>query len=270
MRTVSLSPLTVLPCSPLEHLRAAADAGFQTVSLRIFPVMDTDVDVLSDASLMGGIEQHLKELDLAVFDVEVVRVTAETDVGALSRALDFAGRIGAQRFAVTSGTPEDHANEDQQHLVDTFGRLTQAAATRGVGVMLEFIPFREINSLPNALDVVRAVNHPGLGVTLDALHFFRSGGTVDQLAGVDATLLACAQLCDGPAKAPSDLPREARYGRLYPGDGEFPLHDFLAALPDTLPVSVEVPGRQAEMSVTDRAHAAAVATRRLLDLTATR
>ena len=43
----------------------------------------------------------------------------------------------------------------------------------------------------------------------------------------------------GPASA--DAVREARAARLLPGEGELPLRELLAALPDGIPVAVEAP-----------------------------
>ena len=101
--------------------------------------------------------------------------------------------------------------------------------------------FREIQTLQDAVRVVSAANSPNIGITQDALHFFRSGGTVADLEAVDPTLFGCVQLCDGTKEAPADHVQESRYGRLYPGDGNLPLRSLLAATPEELPVTVEAP-----------------------------
>ena len=98
----------------------------------------------------------------------------------------------------------------------------------------------------------------GGGLLLDALHLRRFGGTLEQLRSLDPGLLSYAQLCDAPLAPPNGLPRprklprgqstdgtdlqlESRAMRLLPGDGELPLAEFLAALPEGMPVSVEAP-----------------------------
>ena len=76
------------------------------------------------------------------------------------------------------------------------------------------------------------------------------------------------QPCDARATRPSDadIPLEARSGRLYPGDGELPLRELLAALPAGIPLSLEAPSqRHAVLSVTERASLIAAKTRRLFD-----
>jgi sugar phosphate isomerase/epimerase len=255
---LSLAALTLLPCSPIEQIEVALKAGFDGVSLRLLPVMDTDVDVMADSVLQRDIEQALADSGLKVFDVEVVRATPETVVKDLLPVFEFAGSIGAQRLAVTSGTVEEYGSENQITVLRRLEELCVAGSRYDVGVMLEFIPYRGIASFGQALDVVHAVGHPGLAVTVDALHFFRSGGAVDQLAQTDPALLACAQLCDAPAAPPADLPLEARYGRLFPGEGGLPLDDFVGALPHGLPVCVEIPAaNHGGMSILERARRAA-------------
>lgn len=62
------------------------------------------------------------------------------------------------------------------------------------------------------------------------------------------------------------LPNEARTGRLYPGDGALPLHDFLNALPADLEIECEMPRTDyADLPAAEQAKRAAQATRAFLD-----
>ena len=68
-----------------------------------------------------------------------------------------------------------------------------------------------------------------------------------------------------PADA-SGLIREARTGRLLPGEGVLPLAALVAALPDTVALSVEAPCRAtAGLPALERAQRAHRAMRALLD-----
>lgn len=265
MRRLSLSPLTVLPCSPLEQVDAALDAGFDAVGLRLVPVLATDVDVTSDVKLQCALERRLAATKLPVLDIEVVRVDPDLDVAGVTPLLEFAGRLRARWLAATSVARAHYREEQEPAVVRRLAELCEAAARYGMGVMLEFMPSRGIGTLEHAVRVVSAVEQPNLGITVDALHFYRSGATPGALADVDPNLLACVQLCDGPTTAPKDLAEEARYDRLYPGEGEFALTDLMSAVPHDLPVSVEAPSRsRAHLSLSDRARESARAARRVL------
>jgi sugar phosphate isomerase/epimerase len=260
--------MTVLPCSPLDQIDAAVDAGFDAVGLRLIPGMASDIDVMSDMRLQQAIARRIAATRLDVLDIEVVRVTPETDVAAVAPVLEFAGGLGARWLTVTSAAVDSYRPAEEPVVVQLLSELCKAAARHGMGVMLEFMAFRGISTLGDAVRVVTAVGCPNLGIVLDALHFFRSGGTVSALDEVDSRLLACVQLCDAPRTAPADLASEARRERLYPGEGELPLRELMSALPRDLPVSVEAPSRsRAHLSVSERASESARWTRRLLGTT---
>jgi sugar phosphate isomerase/epimerase len=256
-REISLSPLTVLPCTPLEQIEAAVEAGFRTVGLRLVPVMDSDIAVLEDPSLMRAISDRITATGLAVLDVEVTRIGPGTDVADLEPLLEFAGSLGARWLAVTSERRGEYRAEDENLIIKKLEALATAAERHGVGVMLEFMAFRGIATLGDAVRVVTAVARPNVRICLDVLHLFRSGGSVDALRALDPELIACAQLNDAPLTAPADLAREARFDRLLPGHGELPLRELVASLPQNMPLAIEVPSAaQSGVSPADRALAA--------------
>jgi sugar phosphate isomerase/epimerase len=111
-------------------------------------------------------------------------------------------------------------------------------------VCLEFAIYTGVRTLADAARVVRKCGHANASVLIDALHFSRSGGVPSDIAGIDAALFRYAQICDAAAVIPGepgDLIREARTGRLLPGEGALPLRELVAALPATIPLSIEAP-----------------------------
>jgi sugar phosphate isomerase/epimerase len=265
MRTLSLSPLTVLPCSPLEQIDAAVQAGFDAVGLRLFPVTAADIDIMSDMATQHAVEERIVEAGLKVLDIEVVRATPQTDVDSIIPALKFASRLGARWLAVTAASLESYDPADEPLVVRCLADICRVAEHNNMRVALEFMAFRGIQSLDDAMRIVEAVGHPALGVTIDALHFFRSGGTTAALADIDPQLLSCVQLSDAPRAVPADLVNEARQNRLYPGEGQLPLFDLMSVLPRELAVAVEVPTRDRErLSVLERAVKGAQSSQKLL------
>jgi sugar phosphate isomerase/epimerase len=262
---LSLSPLTLLPCSPLELIDAAQDAGFDAVGLRLFPVMPTDADVMGDRGLQKAIQQRLSTSGLQVLDVEVVRISPETDVAALRPSLQFAADVGARTFAVTAPLRNDYKPEDEPGTVQLLRDLCDVASQYGIKITVEFMIFRGVGTLEEAVRLVNLVDHPNLGICVDALHLQRSGGTPESLGAVESSLLSCFQICDAPAEAPQDVQREARFGRLYPGEGALPLSRILDVLSPDIPVAVEAPAfAHADDSLEKRANDVARRTRAIL------
>ena len=73
------------------------------------------------------------------------------------------------------------------------------------------------------MSVVRQIGRPNTSILVDAMHLFRSGGTVAELADVDPDLLGYIQLCDAPRIGTGEeYYKEASFERQPPGQGELP------------------------------------------------
>jgi sugar phosphate isomerase/epimerase len=116
------------------------------------------------------------------------------------------------------------------------------AGARGLLATLEFLPGLSIGNLSTALEAVRHVAMPNFRLLLDAMHVFRTGASAAEIAALDPNMIGYVQLCDVPliSRFP-DYSEEARHYRLAPGQGELPLLDFLAAIPTSCIVGLEVP-----------------------------
>ncbi len=184
---------------------------------------------------------------------------------AARRLIEIGGALGARNVLIVSANPNLDETKHQ------FAALCECAARAGMRAVLEFLMIAEVKTLAQALEIVTDVDHPAGGVLVDALHLARCGATPVDVARVAPARLPYAQLCDGPATLPArDYATylvDALDGRVAPGEGELPLRELLAALPDELPLSLEVRSkryRDAYPDPVDRARAVFTATRRFL------
>lgn len=255
----------MLNAHPLELIEAAAAGGFNYCGIRLVAPMATDkiVDVVSDAGLVRQIGQRLQATGVRLLDIEAIWLQPTTDVQRLLPALEVGKELGAQHVLVVG------YDSDRSRLLDNFTRLCEAAARLQMNVGLEFITYCSIGTLDQALSLVKDSQQPNAGMLLDALQFFRSGATCDQLKAVDPSLLRYLQICDGPLAGPvslEDRRREARTARLLPGQGELPIADLIKAVPMDVPLSVEAPTLAlAALPFNEQARIAADVTRRFLN-----
>jgi sugar phosphate isomerase/epimerase len=156
---------------------------------------------------------------------------------ALKRAIDLTVELGAPMVVCTCTDP----NHDRW--VDLAASYCEAANEANLKIALEFAPFSEAKSLDVGCNLMERVGASNLGLLVDSLHLARSGGKPSDLRKVDPGKIFVVQLCDVLAKSPStdQLLYEAINSRLYPGDGELPLYDFLDALPAGVEIECEVP-----------------------------
>ena len=254
MRSLSLAALTVLDVSPPEHVRIAALTGYSHVGIRLLPATpdDPDYDMLGDTPTVRETLAALRDTGIRVSDVEIVRLTPDFHLDALRPFLETAARLEAQQVLVAG-------NDDNLHrCADNLARLAQAGEAYGLTMNLEPMPWTHLPTLASAQKLIAASGQHNVGILVDAIHFWRAGESLDALRALAPQQLNYMQLCDAPARIPTDtgeLIYQARCARRVPGEGELDLRGLLAALPPTLPVSLEVPldGAQGALPAQQRA-----------------
>jgi sugar phosphate isomerase/epimerase len=235
----SLAHLTVLGTTPLELIDIAAAAGYDYASIRATPVAPGErvTPLAGDPSMVRQVVHRLADTGVRVLDVELARIGPDEEPDRYVTVLEAAAEVGAQH--VISQLPDP----DRGRATDRFGRLCDLALGYGLTVDLEFPSWSDTGDLAAAAAVVRGVGRANAGILIDALHFFRSHSSLDELAVLPATWFHFVQLCDAPATVPSSVDgviHVARSARSLPGYGGLPLPDLLDLLPAG-PYSLEVP-----------------------------
>jgi sugar phosphate isomerase/epimerase len=262
MMALSLAHLTVLEVAPPALFGLAAEAGYTSVGIRILPAAPGAVCYPLDRPTVIHWRRRMADAGVGVHDVEFVPLTPEVRIDEYRQTLALAAELGAHRLNVSGDDP------DTGRVAERFGLLCDLAAEVGIGVDLEFMRFRVVGNLPQALDVVTRAGRTNGRLLIDVLHLFRSGGTAQMLADVPVRWIGSVQLCDAPRRDPTDahIVEEARQGRLFPGEGELPLLEYLRAMPRDVCLSVEVPTGSSHPGLTpaERAARAYAGSRRLL------
>ncbi|MGE8059653.1 sugar phosphate isomerase/epimerase family protein [Pseudomonas sp. NPDC089547] len=256
MNGLGVAHLTALELPPSVLVRQARCAGFSAVGLRLHPVMPGALGypVAAGSQAMRELRAVLAGEGVRVTDIEFVSLTPQTRVADYQALLAAGAELGAASLTV-SGDDDDVAR-----LTGNFAALCEMAHGHGLRVDLEFMRWRPVATLQQACAVVTGAGQHNGGVLVDALHLFRSGGQVADIAAINPHLLRAVQLCDAPLLAPAHelIIPEAREGRLLPGQGQLPLAALLAALPGDVCISVEVPS--AGLPAVQRLQAAAQVT----------
>ena len=237
---LGLGHFTFLDLSPDALIRLAARTGFAFVGLRLHPVVPGGLayEIPAGSDAMRKTCALMRGEGVGVYDVESVVLDEAFEPRRLEPVLASAAELGAARLNVCG----DDTN--RARLVDNFARLSEVAALHGIGIDIECMKWRTVNSLAKCVEVVEAAGADNAGVLIDALHLDRCGGTLADLEVLAPHLVRSAQLCDAPALPPESIEAviaEARGGRLPPGQGGLPLAALVAALPDHTTFSVELP-----------------------------
>jgi sugar phosphate isomerase/epimerase len=261
---LSLAALTILDAGPAGQIRAAAEAGFKSVGLRLMPLLDTDQRIAGDERAQREIEELLRSTGLAVLEVGVFPIKPEMDWPAIEKVIELSGRIGARHLVCPV---EDR---DLEQRAGSLARLCDLASHQGLDALVEFNPYSACTNLGEAVELVGRAGRANAALVVDALHLSRSGGGPEDIAGVRPDLLRLVHLCDAPppptgTRSIEDLRRESRTARLLPGEGSLRLDRLLEVLPADIGISIEAPSAaHAHLPAAERARRALDATRALM------
>lgn len=237
--TLTLGYLTCFGASQVEVVEAAAAARFTSVGLRIEARRTGDTfehSIAHDRRRLREVRQRLADLGVGLSSVIGRSLEPGTTDEDLRRLVDAASALGSRQLLVNGH------DADEARLGANLAALAAHARDAGMKVGVEFVSFHSIRDLPQALRLVTGTGADSVGIVVDPLHLARSGGQPSDVANVPANRIAWAQLCDAPAVIPPTLElllAESRGGRLLPGEGELPLHEFVDALPPGCEIEVE-------------------------------
>lgn len=254
MRSLSLAALTMLDVPPPEHVRIAAQTGYTHVGLRLLPATpdDPNYDMLGDTPTVRETLAALRDTGIRVSDVEILRLTPDFNLASLTPFFETAARLEARQVLVAGN------DDNLQRCAENLAQLAQTGAAYSLTMNLEPMPWTPMRTLADAQALIAASGQRNVGILVDAIHFWRAGESLEALAALPPQLLNYMQLCDAPALTPGDnqeLIYQARCARNVPGEGGLDLHGLMAALPASLPISLEVPlaGAQGALSAQQRA-----------------
>jgi len=248
-----MSYLTAPMRTPDLSVGVAAAAGYQHVGLRLGPVArgDSASPMVGNADMEAACRKRLDDHGMSVIEVEGFTISDEFDARAHLSVIEAAARLGTPTLLAVADLRGRIALDE---LIACIGRLHELAVRCGLRVAFEPIAHRVGGSLQEAL---RVAMETGAGLALDMLHLDRMGVTPAQVAGIDRSRIHAIHLCDAPT-APPDLDTMIRHSaaeRELPGDGVLPIRPYLDALPDDLPLSVEIPCEHKRGSSTPLARA---------------
>lgn len=173
---LGVTAIEVAPTKLWPDLLAVTDAEIDSV--RRFWT-DRGIDIVAAQSLLFG------RPDLLLFDSGEVRARA---FNSLAHVVRICARLGAG--ALVFGSPKNRRIERtppeiaRDIAIDFFGQLGEVAEAAGTTVVLEANPPQYgadfIIRAAEAIDLVRAVNHPGFRLHLDTACMYLAGDAIRQ------------------------------------------------------------------------------------------
>lgn len=232
--------LTVQGLGPVEHVTLAADLGCTAISIGLVPPSANPHNyalwsLREDPVLRRELKAALRDRGVAISTGEGLDVSTKIDASQRAADMDMLADLGV--FAINAGD----MGIARGRAFDQMAVLCEMARERGMDFSVAFSPLFTLSCLADALDAVRHIGEHKASVLIDTMHFFRSGGTVRQIAELDPPLIGHVKISDAPRKSTGDYRQESMTGRMIPGEGDLPLREFVDALPRGKVLGLEVP-----------------------------
>ncbi|WP_206240899.1 bifunctional sugar phosphate isomerase/epimerase/4-hydroxyphenylpyruvate dioxygenase family protein [Novosphingobium terrae] len=212
-----------------EKLVAAAGAGFPGVEI-------FEADLIGSSLSPTEVRKLLEDLGLTCDLYQPFR-DFEGMPGALrarafdraERKFDLMGELNTNRILVCSNC-QPHSLGERQRIIDDFAELGERAAKRGILVGYEALAWgRHIYDHRDAWEVVKAVDHPSIGIILDSFHSLSRRIPNASIADIPGDKITYVQLADAPLLE-MDLLYWSRHFRNLPGQGGLDVAGFVAEI----------------------------------------
>lgn len=212
-----------------DKLRAIADAGF--AGAEIF-----ENDLLSAPESAAEIRAMMADLGLACTMFQPFRdlegMPAELRDRAferMKRKFDVMDDLGTDLVLLCSNCSAQ-AVDDRQRMLDDLHAIGEIAAAHGKRIGYEALAWgRHVNDHRDAWALVRDVDHPSVGLVLDAFHSLARRIPSASIGDIRADKLFIVQVADAPYLDMDPL-NWSRHFRCMPGQGDFPLAEYAAAI----------------------------------------
>jgi sugar phosphate isomerase/epimerase len=243
MRELSLEFLTTPEVGAPKQIELAAEYGCSRVGLLVQPMRPFPFfDLLRDSKARRETRNRCIDLGVKVDVTDAFNIQPETDPESFRQAIESSAYLGSEWINVIARDP------DESRLLDSFGGVCEIAREYGVKVSTEISRRFVHDNLPNTVRFLKKLGDPDAKITVDSMHFFRFDGTIAHLRE-HLDWIARVQLCDGAANVPvEEQLTEARTRRLPPGDGVFPLQEFVDVLPPEIVIGIEIPNQYMELA----------------------
>ena len=225
-----------------EKLEAIAAAGFKGVEI-------FEADLLSFNGTPREVARMVEGLGLEVLTFQPFRdfegMPEPQRARTLARAerkFDLMGELDCRQLFVCSNVSPDSLGGIERAAADLH-ELGERAAKRDIRVGFEALAWgRHINDYRDAWEVVRRADHPAIGIVLDSFHIFSRRTDLKPIRSIPRDKIFLVQLADAPW-LDMDVLQWSRHFRCFPGQGEFPLVDFMQTVLTTGydgPLSLEI------------------------------
>ncbi len=227
-------PSEVSPIDFRERVETASKVGYRGIGFG-------HADILSVADRLGFATMKRILDDNGMTYVEVEMITDWFTDGAKRRRSDTvradllhaAEQLGAWQIKIGGDFDNDGANDwPMEDMIRDYAVLCRQAADAGTRLALEILPFANLRTIDQGLELMGGADADNGGILLDIWHMVRGGIDFEQIRRMPKAAIAWIEINDARPEIEGSLFNDTINCRELPGDGFFDIRGFLQAVLD--------------------------------------
>jgi len=226
-------------CNVLTEVRIAAEAGYDALEFLHYKLLRYLDNGGSTAELKAKIDSYgLKTGCLnALIDIERYQGKEREELIAdATRLTQVAAELECPTIQILAQHGIDHLPEDQimDIMTENISQIADIGLEYGVRYQIEVIAHTKFNTLAQALEVIKRVGKPNVGLVIDFWHLFATGTTTPaDVAALDPSLIFGVHFCDGRKPKPGEAWEETVLRAYMPGEGDIDVQAWTDAVKAT-------------------------------------
>jgi len=212
-----------------QKMEAASAAGFTGVE-----IFENDLMLFNESP--AAVRRMAEDLNLEIIALQPFRdfecmpsQLRAKNFDRAKRKFDLMDELGTESLLICSNVSR-HCIEDKQKAIEDLTDLAELAKSRGFNIGYEALAWgRWVRDYEEAWDIVKRADHPNLGIILDSFHIFARSKDLSTLAEIPGEKITLVQIADAPWLSMDSL-QWSRHFRCFPGQGQFPLVDFVSQI----------------------------------------
>jgi len=230
----SSGPTEISPFSFRDRVEMARKVGYRGIGF-----VHADLTAVSVEIGFPTMKQILDDNDMKYVEVEIVadwftdgdkRKRSDAIRADLLRAAE---KLGAWHVKVCGDIDREGSVEwPMDKMIEDFRVLCDEAADAGTRIALELMPFSNIKTPEQGLEILRGAGARNAGIMLDIWHMGRGNIDNDRIRRMPKEAVTWVELDDARPEVEGTLYNDTIHNRELPGEGSLDVQGFLKAVRD--------------------------------------
>ncbi|MDI9224190.1 sugar phosphate isomerase/epimerase family protein [Pantoea sp. EA-12] len=226
-------------CNVVTETRIAAETGYDGLEFlhyKLLRYLDNGGSTAELNKLVNGYGLQTACLN-ALIDIERHQEGEKQQLLAeATRLTQIAADLECPTIQILAQHGIDHLPEPQilDIMTENISEIASIGQQYGVRYQIEVIAHTKFNTLNQALEVIRRVGKPNVGLVIDFWHLFATGATTpEDIQQLDPSLIFGVHFCDGRKPFTGEAWEETILRAYMPGEGDIDIQAWTDAVKAT-------------------------------------